>query len=270
MVVSAWLLANAFSLVGMLAFHRLVWQEQGVRVANNATLLLLLYPGSVFLFVPYSESLFLLLAVICLLGLQQGCAWVIATSAFLLPMCRAIGIFILPVIALGLLLTRAQVKRYWVCLMPVLGYACYFGIMYFYTNNPFEGFVVQSQYPAQPSIGKIFDLSRFIHTLAQFSWSHDYLHSFMDRIVFITFLISLFWILQIDVKYYAYALLTGLVPAMSSDLMSYTRYAVLVFPLFIVWARFGRQTRTLPLLFMLFYGVQVLLLLLALSNHWAG
>jgi hypothetical protein len=51
--------------------------------------------------------------------------------------------------------------------------------------------------------------------------------------------------------------------------MSYTRFACLLFPLFLVWGqRFQRPV--LDSVLLLFFGVQVLLFLAHLSNHWAG
>ena len=42
---------------------------------------------------------------------------------------------------------------------------------------------------------------------------------------------------KISRTYFVYALFTGLVPAMTFSFMSYTRYLVVVFPLFIVTAK---------------------------------
>jgi len=269
-ILSAWLLSNLFSLVGLLLFHQMVLENHGLPIANRATLLLLVYPSSMFFFVPYSESLFLLLIMICLLCFQRGLFGRSAVAAFLLPLTRAIGIFILPVLLWELFSKRASWKQYGMCFAPVLGYLGYFGIMYYYTGNAFEGFTAQRQYPAQPSVGKIFDVSRAFHSFVDFSWSHDYLHSFIDRVVFVFFLISLYWIFKLRTGYYVYAFFAGLIPAMSNVFMSFTRFSALVFPLFIVWAQFARKTRTLPFLLMLFFGLQLLFLLLFISDRWAG
>jgi len=269
--VSAWVLANFFSLIFLYSFHRWVSEHHGSRVATYAALLLLFYPGSLFLFVPYSEPLFLLLVMGCLFSLRRGGFWGAVISSFLLPLTRAVGIFILPVIAWELLRARAHARRYVICIAPVLGYLCFLGAMFLYTGNPFEAFTMQAAYPAQPSISRIWDFTGFMRSFTQFVWTHDALRSFIDRGVFIAFALSLYWIIRLDTTYYIYALLTGLIPAMSNILMSYTRFSVVVFPLFIVWASAVTKYRTLLLfLIMLFYSLQIIFLLLFVSGRWAG
>jgi hypothetical protein len=266
----AWLLANIFSSVGLLLFHRLVWEKHNLPLANRATMILLVYPGAVFFFFPYSESLFLLLLMTCLLFMQRKLFWGIAVAAFFLPLARPIGIFILPVLIWELFVKRAHLRQYAVCLAPVIGYFCYFGIIYYYKGNPFEGFTEQMQFPAQPSILRIVDIPGFVTSFANFTWSHDPLNSFIDRAVFIAFLLSLYWVYRLDTTYYIFALLVGLIPAMSNIFMSYTRFSSLIFPLFIVWAQFTHKTRILSFVLMLFFSVQILFLLLFISGKWAG
>jgi hypothetical protein len=270
LVLSAWLLANVFSFIGLLTFRFAVCRECNKPLANQATLLLLLYPGSVFFFVPYSESLFLLLLMACFVSLQRNTLWGVAVAAFFLPMTRAIGIFILPVLAWHLFSNGANLRRYFVCLAPAAGYLCLFGIMYWFTNNPFEGFVAQGLYPAQPSILRIFDVPGFFHSFMNFRWTHDCLHSVIDRAIFVAFLLSLYWIHRLNRTYYVYALLTGLIPAMSNIFMSYTRFLSLVFPVFIIWSQLAHNSRTFPVLLVLSFVFQVVFLILFVSGRWVG
>jgi len=74
-IFSAFVMANCISWLAILLFHRLIWEKHDLPVANRATLLLMFYPGSTFFFLPYSESLFLLLTMICLLCLNHRIFW---------------------------------------------------------------------------------------------------------------------------------------------------------------------------------------------------
>jgi hypothetical protein len=269
-VLSAYVLANVFSLIGLLLFHRLVWERHGLPLANRAMLLLLVYPGSIFFCFPYTEPLFLLLLMLCLDRLSRETVGAAAVAAFLLPLTRPIGIFILPVIAWHLICRRSRLRSYSLCIAPVLGYLAYLGIMYHYTGSPFAGYEAQERFPTHPSLGQISDLAGFARSFLSFEWRHTIEHSFIDRVVFVSFLISLYWIIRLDAAYYLYAILAGLIPALSASMASYTRYSALVFPLFIVWAQFARKTRSLPFLLMLFFAVQCVFLLLHVAGRWAG
>lgn len=85
LVGDRWLLAgtlvsNVALLVALVLLHRLTSDVLSESAARWAVVLLLLNPMAFFLYAPYSESLFLLLALGCLLWLRQG-RWVAATAA---------------------------------------------------------------------------------------------------------------------------------------------------------------------------------------------
>jgi hypothetical protein len=266
----SWLLSNIFSFFALVMFHRMIHAKHSLRLATSATLLLLFYPGSLFLCVPYSESLFLLLIICFFRSLDVDNIRTTIISSFLLPLTRAIGIFVLPVLVWDLLKKRSSLPRFAICLVPLLGYLFYFALIWFSTGNPFEGFAAQQSFPAQPSVSRIFDLSGFCQRLFHFSYTHDQLYSFIDRAVFLTLVASLYHIFRFDTSYYVYSLCAGLIPALSNGFMSYTRFATLVFPIFIVGGQLCLKTRTLPLLLILSYGVQIMFLLLFISGRWAG
>jgi hypothetical protein len=140
-----------------------------------------------------------------------------------------------------------------------------------FTGNAFEGFAAQQQFPAQPAVGRIFDLPGFLQSFADIVWSHDLLHSFVDRGFFLLFLCGLYWILRLDSVYFVYSIFIGLVPALSNSLMSYTRFLALVFPLFVVAA--GVTFRRSWLFYALCTGLgimQIYLLVRHITGQWAG
>ena len=273
MLVSGCLLSNLLSLIALLLFHRMVWQQHGLPVADGATVLLLLFPGSVFFFFPYTESLFLLLLMICLICLRQKMYWAAALAGFLLPLTRATGIFILPVLLWETFAAHPphdSLKRYWICLGPLLGYLCYFGIMFLFTGDAFAGFNAQQSTPSHPSIAQISDLSGFVHAFLDVRSFHEMLYSFLDRAVFVFVLVSLYWTWRLDPGYYVYAAFSGVIPALSNDMASYTRYASVVFPVFIVWDVALRRKWMSVLISLLFFVLQMVFLLRHISNQWAG
>ena len=270
LVVSGYLLSNIFSFIGLLVFHRFVSENHCLKVADRATVLLALFPGSIFFIFPYTESLFLLLIVACLFCLRRGHLISVALLAFLLPLTRAIGVFIIPVFLWELLRTKSPMKNYVIIIAPLVGYACYFGTMYAFTGNPFEGFVAQQQYPAQPSVSRILDPAGFCDAFIDIRWSHDMLHSWLDRLFFVLLLASMYWMLRADTTYYVYSIFFGFIPALSNIFMSFTRFISLVFPLFIVWAQSTKRRWLFWPLASISLIVQLYFFLRHINGKWVG
>jgi hypothetical protein len=229
-----------------------------------------MYPGSIFFFFPYSESLFLLLMMLFVTSLDREHYLRAAAASFYLPMVRPIGIFVLPLLICELVQRRSPKKHYAMCLAPVAGYGVYFFVMYWATGNAFQGFAAQAQFPAKPSLARMGDVAGFIRRFAEMHPVHDMLHSPIDRALFLVFLASLFYIFRTRISYGVYSLFAGVVPALSSVLMSYTRYLSVVFPFFIVMAQKLSLRWVLGVILILCGTGQVILLLRHISGLWAG
>lgn len=269
-LVAAYLIVNIFSMAAFLALHTLILKQHGLSIADNTVLLLMAYPGSIFFNFPYSEALFLLLLVKCLLFLRHERFMGAAITAYLMPLTRPIGIVILPVLMWELVDRKSPAKRYLLCLAPALGQLTYFGVMYAFTGNAFEGFKAQERFPAHASIDHMFDLGAFIRSLSEFEWAHTMLYSFIDRIAFLLFLISCYWIIRINVGYYIYSIQAGMIPALALSMVSYTRYSSLVFPMFLVWGIFTTRTKTIMLVLFFLFCIQCAFLVWHISGRWAG
>jgi hypothetical protein len=102
-LLAGMLLANVFSLIGFLIFHKMVCEHFSEQVARLSLVFLLAFPGSLFFQFHYTEGLFFMLLMALWSSLEKrryGLAWIMA---FLLPMTRAIGLFCLFPIAWHLL-----------------------------------------------------------------------------------------------------------------------------------------------------------------------
>ena len=292
-LLASLLLANAFSLVAWMLFHRLISEIKGAKVANFALALLLAYPGSLFYQFPYSEALFLLLIILFFMGLGRANYWLVALTGFLLPLTRATGIFCLIVLVLHLWerineQSTDAIDRFtgdWfnallkqkpallTCGAPILGYASYFSVMWFMTGNPFEGFEAQQYYINKPSIANIFDLPGFIAAFFDVGWFHDTKDSPIDRAMFILFIFCLPYLWRWNKAYFLYAIGSGLVPAMSNWFFSYTRLLVLCFPLFVVLADNLKERKNrfyFWLVMAVFATIQISFVVRHVNFRWAG
>ncbi len=311
-VISGMLMANAFSLTGAFIFVRIAARRLGDSVAWPTLLLFLSFPGSLFFQFPYSESLFFLLIMLLSLGLEEGHFVTALGAAFLLPLTRAVGIFCTLPIALHLIQTAradswlgkatgmvalrwireltgerqpqgvdvqtVQLRSGWsnVCLLaaPGCGWALYFILMWHWTGNPFEGFIAQKNWGVQ-SVHNLFDLPGFVVAFFTPSNLHAFSGSLLDRIAFVLLLYCLPRIWRMDKTWFVWAIVLGVVPAMSGHFTSFIRFQAIVFPLFAALGQKqsgkGRGTRILQLLTLLtFVAFHFVLLWWFLRFQWAG
>jgi hypothetical protein len=273
-LVAGLLLSNLLSLAAILCFHYFVERHHSADVAFLATALLLAFPSALYFSFIYTESLFLLLVVLFFLFLFEEKYIAVAIIGFLLPLTKAVGVFcVLPLVCH--LFLRKKPWHYYMAAYygPLLGYACYFMWIYMATGNPFEGFEAQRFFPNHPSISNIFNLSGTAMALIRPVQLHGMLDSAIDRGLFLLVLSFLYPIYKLNKVYFAYALLIGVVPALSSWFLSYSRNMMMCFPLFIAMAcLFQPAGRRLPFWYLILVlgSIQVWFLLRHINFIWTA
>jgi hypothetical protein len=301
-LIAGLVLANVFSLVGWVLFYEVARRRFGPEVALWATVFLVLFPGALFYQFVYTEGLFFLLVMLVWMGLERERYGWVFVGAFLLPMTRAIGLFVLLPIAWHLMTRRPlgwmvrlgtdrwdsqprmevrgdaaarPVSYLALCgllLAPLAGWMVYLGLMWHWTGNPFDGFAAQRHW-ATHSIWNLVDVPKFVMTLFSPTEWHAYRGSILDRCLFIVLLYALpvIWRLGKDQVVWTYVL--GILPAMSGMFTSYVRFEAVAFPLFLaVAAFFGRPGRgwALASALAVSFVLQAWLLWRFLNFQWAG
>lgn len=110
-LAAGFLVSNGALLGGLLFAYFLTSSEVSERVARVTVALLCLFPTSFFLFMPYSESLFVLLAVAALWAARRD-RWALAGAAALLAaLTRNVGVFLAPALAVEALQQRSEDGR---------------------------------------------------------------------------------------------------------------------------------------------------------------
>jgi len=299
-LVAGIVLANAYSVAAWVLFYQIVALRFNESVAFRSLLLLIAFPGSLFYQFGYSESLFLLLVMILFFGLERdryGLAWV---AAFLLPLARAVGIFSLLPLSWNWALRRdwpwlqrwkcfdaererlrldpvvrsynTSYKEHTVLAAPLFGLFLYFVLMRAWTGNPFEGFHAQSYWGVH-SISNLWNVPKFAIELVMPTTVHDFRGSVLDRCLFLVliYLLPVVWRLGKDLV--LWALMLGILPAMSGMFVSFTRFESTVFPLFIALAVFlARRKTQLPFICVLLVSslLHSILLWRFVNFRWAG
>ncbi len=277
-LIAGLVLANLLSILGILALYYLVFMTLSPRAAESATLLLLAYPGAIFLSFVYTEALFLFLSVFLFVFLYHRKVIPAAVCAFLLPLARPTGILIFVPLAYWFYANlRENGKwdrmRIILLLAPLGGFLCYLGIMQAATGNAFEGFQAQKLFMAKSSPVKLVDIVGFGRTFLEIGSLHQTIGSALDRIWFLIFLGALVPVWKMNRTLFFYALVMGLVPAMTVSLMAYMRYLLVVFPVFMVFGEWlGKPSRIAWRYSILagLFSVQVLFLIMHINNYWVG
>jgi hypothetical protein len=255
-------LANVFSLVGWWLFWRNTGGRFGDTSANWALVFLVAFPGSLFYQFIYSEAQFFLLLMLLWRGLETrsySSAWL---AAFLLPLSRAVGLFVvLPILwhawerwgerwdgkggegSVGT--TAGSFMRPWdgfgpakLVFAPVLGWMTYLALMWHWTGNAFQGFEAQAYWRAH-SIANLWDVPKFVFEFFEPTSWHEFRGSVLDRCAFLMVLTSIPVLWRVGRDLLPWVVVLGVIPAMSGTFVSFIRFESVVFPVFVafgIWA----------------------------------
>lgn len=234
--------ANLFSFIAIHIFYRVVLFRYGDETAKWAMVMLLVYPGTLFFMFHYSESLFfVLLMILCWACQHQRLGWATA-AAFLLPLTRSVGVFAVVPLTWGMCGKGFSRHNAWVVIAPILGWGGYLLWMQLLTGNPWEGFEAQRFWSVN-SISNLFQPAKFLSAFAYPLVFHDYYGSVLDRTFWLLFLWSLPFVWGLDREWFWWVLLLGIVPGVLSSLVSFMRYSVMAFPVFVLWGAIISRSR---------------------------
>jgi hypothetical protein len=290
-VLSGLIVANVFSFLGIFYFFlfcRLFLKNE--EQAFKSILFLLAFPTAFFLSLIYSESILLFLTSAFFYYLYSKKYFLASLFVFFIPIARPVGILIaLPYGIywlneiwqrsknnwLAFLVKFFKTKATYYLLSPILGFAVYAIFMQLVTGSFMEGFRQQGLVVSGWSITNVFDPIYFLVNLfSPGSFAiHGFTNSIIDRIFFISYCISLILIYKrLDKTMFVYALVFGMTPLFGS-FMSYTRYVLMVLPIFIVTAKILTEKKYdlffYPILFFMIM-LQTLFIIMHALNYWVA
>jgi hypothetical protein len=285
-LVTALIIANICSAIALYYLYAFVIRlGHGVRTATLTVLLVLAFPTAFYLSLAYSESLFLLLSVCFFYYLYEDNYRLCSLFAFLLPLTRPTGILI----AVPWAIHHYQRRRVGSAHAgrrpnpvylgaPLAGYAVYLAVLFVTTGDPFSGIQAQSHVVASWSLSAIArpDLlvrDFFSPFLAPNLHLLGFTNGLLDRVFFVLFLTALAAVLlETGPVLCSYYFLLGIVPILGT-FMSYTRYLMPAFPLYIAVARMAERGKLHPILvpgMLVSYALSVVLLGMHALNHWVA
>src|SRR5262249_23395330 len=125
------------------------------------------------------------------------------------------------------------------------------------------------------SLGKLFAPIHFIGALLSPTNFHEFSGSTVDRCCFMLLVYTLIVLWWTDKGWFLWAVCLGVVPAITGTFVSFTRFASVIFPLFVVWSvplsRPRPASKCLRLLTVLVFSLFHVILVWRFVNYrWAG
>ena len=261
-LTSGILVANLALLAAVMLLYQLVEGEWGQPTAERAVWYLLIYPTSFFGSAIYSESLFLFLSIAAFF-LARRDRWLAAgLISILAAMTRLVGIILAPALALEWLQRRRAAvnipedrqgiakKPGWTdlaaSLLAPLGTLIYMVYLQLNVGNPLAFIQASAAWERQPSSPLTMVSSLFARPsqgwLGAIAVGALPLDNWLD-LTFVLFFIAL-GIVMLSQRRWSegvFVLLGALLPFSSGLLMSQRRYMWVLFPAFILLARWGKN-----------------------------
>jgi hypothetical protein len=234
--------------------------------AARATFFLAFFPTSYFLSWPLPESLFLLVTVAAFYAAMRDRWWMAGAFGALAAATRAAGIFLLPALLL-LAIERGVLRRAWAWLLVIpAGTAAFMLHLYRVTGNALAFAGVQGSWGHHPTPfwTPLVAYLRNPNVIGE-PWNLIGMNALAALLLFGT---AVWWLVRRRWAFGTYALLSVLFPLSAGSLQSMTRYAAVVFPLFIALAFAGRRPaveRAIAAISMVLFGWLVALATLRLD-----
>jgi hypothetical protein len=196
-------------------------------------------------------------------------------AAALIPLTRPLGAFI--VVPLLVHLVSSRERRSLRDAAPTAaacgGIALYFLFMAITTGDAFAAFGAQTWFASHGSLGRLLDPAAFFRVLFGPGTLRAFTGSIFDRVFFAFYLAMLLPIWRLNRTYFAYVVALGMIPAVTLYFASFSRYTLVLFPIFIALGRVFSQEHAkvwLPVALAISLAVQTLLYILHCNSHWVA
>lgn len=234
-------LSNAFFLSSLFIFYKLIRLDFSEKIAFRSIFFMLVFPTSFYFASIYSESIFLLLSLLCFYFARKG-NWIIASiCGMALTATRIIGIGILP--ALLYEFSNKKKEKFYKSIplyfIP-LGLISYMVFNFVKFGNMFSFLQNQGSLANGRNIGTIVlplqTIFRYLRILTTVpSSQYEWWVASLEVLVFIltSFLLYIAFVKKIHFSYIIYSLICFIMPILSGTFSGIPRYVLILFPIFI-------------------------------------
>lgn len=259
------LISNVALLAAMMLLYRLTDEQFGSSTASRAVWYTLIFPMSFFGSAIYTESLFLLCAIGAFYAARRGHWAIAALLGVCLTMTRLVGIIIAPVLLVEWLMQRRragtpipQFRALSAAFLAPLGLLIYMVYLRQTFGDPLAFVHASAAWARVPQ-----PVPQLINELLHASGGPNVLNDWIDLLAVAAFLV-LGIVLLTEERWSEglFVVLGALIPLSSGLLMSQRRYMWILFPAFILLARWGHRPwvdRTITFVFILGLAISTVL-----------
>lgn len=285
--IAAGMVISHLCLLGaLMLLYRLTLDETGdVRIARRTILYLLLYPAALFLFAPYTESLFLLLSLEAVwLAREKRWFWA-SVLGMIASATRVQGFFVMSLVGMVWLnqhgyflkqIHKAETWRnlqkgivedwrslVWISFIPsgLIAFIIFQGVVF---GNPFAFIESHSTIASNTASNPISVIWHEIQWTLRGENPDPWIVPLgISALLFA--LVSLpAMVKRLPEPYFVYVVLMLALPMWTGPVYGITRYVVVLFPVFMIWASWGSNSKWLHLLYL---SIAPVLLCLAVIFH---
>ena len=288
-VIGGILISTTATSVAFFILYKLVLlQFNDKRLAFSTLLIGISFPTSFYFSLVYAEGLFFLLLVSLFYFLTKKNRIGLFFSAIFLPLTRPLGFLVILPMLLAFSKDRKKVisfvvptfnkpipvsfnLSYLYVLVPAFGLVCYFLFMKLSTGSFSAGLNGLNAFPNWDVFNILNPFGMIKNFFTVGGSLHSFHESYLDRAFFILFLLFLPVIYKkMDKEYFVMSIIFGLVPLFGS-FISYTRYLLPIFPLWIAIAFVLYKKPALQ--FAILYisiSIQIIFLTMHILNYWVA
>jgi len=239
-LVSALVVSFVALIVAAILLRRIVLLDFSAEIALRSVWFFLIFPTALFLHAPYTESLFLALAIGSVFAARKDRWWLAGALGALSWMTRANGIVLIPTLAMEAGYQFWKTKRWdwrwlWIALIP-LGFAVYLFLNWRVTGDPFSAFhqrkpmfLMEFSWPWTSMHGAINIMMDWKPDQAEMVGTYEFIFALLGLIG-----VVLSWI-KLRPIYAMWMTGSWLLFASVTFLQSMPRYTLTMFPLFILF-----------------------------------
>jgi hypothetical protein len=245
-LIAGILISNVCFFFGLLFLYKLLEHEYDRNVAWRAIFYVSIFPTAIYFSAVYTESLFFMLTIVAFYYMRAQ-RWLLAgLVGFFAALTRAEGILLLIPFAIEWFSRyRSDMIRGWreasSGLLIPLGLACYMAYLWVLRADPLYFTHVQKHWGrsfAAPWVSVIDAFHKMLHSPIGTQVANEALQIAFTALMI--FVLIAGW-RRLRPSYIAYMALSILVPMCTSSLMSMPRFALVLFPMYGILARWGER-----------------------------
>ena len=241
--LGGFLVSNLSLAVALVFLYKLVSLEAGPETARRSVRYLLLFPMSFFFSGVFTESLFLMLAVICFYAARKGAWFWVGVAGFFLTLTRSIGLLVLlPLLVEYLAARRFRLRQIrsdilWLGLLP-LGMGVFMAYTWHLTGDWLAFYHVQAAWGHR----LVNPLGVILQGLTTTTPTPTLFVRFPLGLVAVLLILTVLFCRRLPASWTILSLLLIVLPLLSNEPSyifsgNYPRYAAVAFPVYIVLAK---------------------------------